>query len=683
MALYDAWDEAKNFCLEFVIGQLKENYYSIFKDNEKGIFFLKELLSFRVIEGHGINGMWQRISEEYMDSVSGLIAGQNQMQNQMNQRMREIKEKLDSPFCIKGGLIEEYRELCVAKLVSDNMIYMYDIVRSCLKEILAFIEKKSDELQAYIDIFTYMKEIVDRNYRSVMNGSMPRVAYAGTLIDFSKTHDGATQKIIKYMDSMLGTKTPQGLATALANRIIQKEEQWIHSEEKFNPMKVFVDFLEEQYKDLQNLTIEEFIRLKYGTAGFNQGMQAICQELKNRADVIFPADTIISLYSLASKKYVVVPAGALNISANMAAFATANSATIAYSNDMNSMFWYNIVIGVPMFLLKDIGEYENAYEKNNIAGMHCKENANVNWKEWPTLSNQTLWSSPDKNMREKRYAMNVAADVKQYLACGLIQKEEGTELYQAYCAPENNSAITKESIVTWCKETYMEEPDYDEDGNIEAGKSFVNRIIASHSFDNYLVNLPDVYMNVTEENVYKLVRMNVFLYHRLQSTYKIYMECKEMIEKENVLRKKENAKVISMQRFYDYVRTGIVQITDDAVLLEQRDGEQEEIMYFDDYNTLENKFYLYIAFQNFMEKFDEEELEEVDEYRKELSSNRSEEARTKYRRLSEGFIKECTDMRDSLKKLETKKLLEKSGQAAMIAVYTEFFDTFISMKKGR
>ena len=668
--LYNAWDKAKNMVLEFVIKQLYTQYRGIFTDKAMGIFFLKELLSYRVVDGKDFNGIYYRITEEYKASVAGLIAGQNEIQAKMNQRMEVIKDELSSPLCVlPGGLIEEYRELCVAKLVSDNMVYMYDnIVWDCLNQIESFLEERMKEVQTYIDVFTYMKEVVERNYRSVMNGTMPQEEFAATLINFSNV-DNATQNIINFMNNMLNEKTPQGLATALAAKILETENQWVHSDEEFNPMKVFVDFLENQYTELPNLTIEKFIQEKYRTANVQQGLQNVCQQLKNKADVIFPANPLVSLQTLSSQQYAVIPAGASSINQSMNGFAQVHNASIAHSNDMNSMFWYNIIIGVPMFLLKDIDLYEKAYEKNITAGNHIRENEVCSWKEWPNLSSQTLWSTVNQNTREREYIEKVEKDTKKYRECGLIDDN-----YRAHCIIDEEFDISKDKIIKWCKEIYLEE----NDANTE--KALVDAMIVANAdrFVHYNVNIPTVYMNVQGGNLYKMLRMNVFLYQKLQKTYQVLEECKKLMEEEIARREAEFNKVKNVQRFYDYIRTGIIQTNEDGMYLERKDGEQFEIIDFNDYSRLEKQFYIYEAFQCFVEKF-EEEFDELDDYKKELAGDKSKEAKEKYKVSKEKFLTECENMRTSLKKVDTKKSLERIGKGNMISVYNEFIATLIDM----
>lgn len=693
--LSNAWDKAKNITLEFVINQLYAQYRSMFTNQNQGIFFLKELLSYRIVDGKEFNGVLFRIAEEYKASVDGLIAGQKELQAKMNQRMEVIKEELDAPICLKvGKLIEEYRELCVAKLVSDNMIEMYHIiVRDCLNQIESFLEERIKEVQTYIDVFTYMKEVVDRNYKSVMDGTMPQEEFAATLINFNDVDD-ATQNVIDFMDNMLNQKTPQGLATALAAKILQTQKQWLHSDEEFNPMKVFVDFLENQYAQLPNLTIENFLQVKYKAANVQTGLQTVCQQLKNKAEVIFPANPLVSLQQLSSQQYAVIPAGALSINQSMTGFANVHGASIAQSKDMNSMFWYNIIIGVPMFLLKDIDLYEKAYEQNSTAGNHIRENEKCSWKEWSNLSSQTLWTTNNQIPRERNFVEKVKSDAEKYLKCGLIRTVGVTSNYKdykAHCILEDEFDTSKDKIIKWCKEVYLANPVMDIDGKADIERAFVEEMIAANisDFGEYNVNIPTVYMNVKDDNLYKMLRMNVFLYQKLQKTYQVYETCKKFMEqeiagKEAELKKEiakkeaETKKVQNMQRFVDYVRTGIIQTNEDGMYLERKDGEQIEIIDFNDYSRLERQFYIYEAFQCFVNNF-EEEFEELDEYRKELSGDKSKEAKEKYKALKETLGAECKKMQDSLKKLDTKKSLERIGKENMISVYHDFFATLLAI----
>ena len=121
--------------------------------------------------------------------------------------------------------------------------------------------------------------------------------------------------------------------------------------------------------------------------------------------------------------------------------------------------------------MADINEYEKMYEGNNIPGMHTRENKTENWKDMPALSNSILWPSADFNKRERSYMQTVKVNVQKFIDCGLIIKEESTEIYRAICLPENDTSCNKESIIYWCKTKYINDPEYTQEGLIDSAKN--------------------------------------------------------------------------------------------------------------------------------------------------------------------------------------------------------------------
>lgn len=689
--LYNAWDIAKNKSLERIVGALDERYYRLFQDGNAGIYFLRELFSARVIDGDKFNGICQRIRNEYVPSINGLIAGQQEMQRQIEMRMREIVSSLGG---VMGGgmkrnaLIEEYRELCVASLVCDNRIYLYEnIVKDCMKQILEHLEHKLTALQKYIDVLTYMKEIVSANYHNVMEGKLTQAEYAGRLIDFSSM-DNETLQVLHYLDAMLAGETAEGLATALEGKIIQTEGKWADSPdsaEEFEPMKVFVQFLEDRYKAVPNLTLEKFLQIKYGQGGFSTGIMALCNELKSKADVIFPVSPVFSLSSMASHKYVVIPNSATNMKTDLEAFAKANGAAVAESSDANSIYWYNTVIGVPLFANSDIAYYEAVYEKNGISGMHLWENSTDNWKDFPALTVPEVWTNPDQNPREKNYLNQIQQDTQCYLQNGLIEKDQTTGLYMAKCFRRNSSYADREAVLEWCSRDYVSNSEKDENGLIQSGAALWKSLCQSFQgeMEEYTVNIPTVYMQVTDDKLYEMLRLNVFLYKRLKETYELYKICEETVAQENEKQMERLARNKNIARFYDYARTGILQFREEAVILEKKNGEEEEVSYFEDYTTLENRFYVYWAYQKLIDKYTEEELQDLDDYCSELNNDHSPKAREKYRALSDALIQNCEEVREALKKLDLKKALKDEGKEAMTAEYADFYTELLGKQKGK
>ena len=345
---------------------------------------------------------------------------------------------------------------------------------------------------------------------------------------------------------------------------------------------------------------------------------------------------------------------------------------------MKSIYWYNLVIGVPLYALADINDYEKLYEENNIPGMHTRENKTENWKDMPALSNSILWPFADFNKRERSYMQTVKASVNKYINCGLIIKEESTEIYRAVCLPENDTSCNKESIVDWCKTKYINDPEYTQEGMIDSNKEFIKKMVSENMLKEYLVTLSNVYFRVTDENLYQLVRMNYFLYIKLMQMYEVYNSCLPVIEESN----RQVVEHKKMAKFYEYVRTGIISFEDDMVIMTDQTGEQQELMYFSDYTAIEVTNFIYYTFQRFVERFKNEDLDEWDEYAKELSSDHSETAKTKYREFSDAFIDRCATAREKLKKIDAQKVLRQVGMEKMIAKYNAFYDEMMLLKKG-
>ena len=686
--LYNAWNVAKNKYLSDIIKRLNEYYQRMFQDEDGGIYFLKELLESRVIDGRSFNGVLYRLKTEYKDSIQDLINGEQLVINAAEDEIKNIQNILESPFCVgplAKGKIEEYREQCINKFNAENRIGLYNtVVTDCLNQIIQWLETKLDNIRSYIDVFTYMKKIIDDNYRMVMSDTMPMADYAGKVLEFSKKgNDPATDQAIAYLDAMLAGKTSAGLTTNLESCLLGNEQKWILKGDGFNPMEVFVAFLEAQYPALPNLTLDKFLNVQYGANGVAAGMAAICTSLQSRAAVTFPVSANLSLTSLPSHRYVTVPAGVANIAGPVGAAAKREGADEVNSVDRNSIYWYNLVIGVPLWALLDIGEYEEAYEKNTVSGMHIQETAEDNWRDLPTLSNQDNWPYADFNPRERKYAKQEEEDVKDYLACGLVRKD-ASGLYQALCLPENNSVHTGETVIAWCRDAYLQNPLKDAAGNMECGSAFVDELAKENAFETYQVIIPTVYMNVDNTNVHKMIRMNIFLYRRLQETYRLYEKCRELLlaadrERQEAIRTRKQ-----MKRFYDYVRTNIVQIGEDGVLLEKPDGDQEEILYFEDCETeTVIPVYIYYAFERFDEIYQEEELSELDEHCKALLENHSQDSRSVYRAASERFMEICADQENRLKKLDFKRACREVGKETEISKAAEFYKKMLALRLGK
>ncbi|MEI3182535.1 MAG: hypothetical protein V8S98_03850 [Lachnospiraceae bacterium] len=132
---------------------------------------------------------------------------------------------MDIPYFAR---LMNMEKACVDSLVWENVEYLYDhYVRECLNEAMADLRKKIEEVEKFISIFEYLKEIVKKNYDMVMAGKMPpHAVYASQLLDFSKSEDDKSVKATKdYLDDMLMQKTSTGLVTTFESESWKKKKK--------------------------------------------------------------------------------------------------------------------------------------------------------------------------------------------------------------------------------------------------------------------------------------------------------------------------------------------------------------------------------------------------------------------------------------------------------------------------
>ena len=245
------WDTSARRCTARVVSDFEQRYRQMFQDPKYGIYYLKELLSCRVVDNKSFDGIREYIYKDYYSiQLEDLIRSAEESRHVAEEERRYMEKH--AIFIIS---YEKYCKICIAELVAQDIQDLYDhFVRKCLEELLSNIDEKIKDLQEYVDIVTYLEAIVTKNYDTAMNGNMPHAEYANVLLDFSKRNDPAdppVDRVINMLDSMLAQKSGAGLVTALESNILNTEEAWLHSTEKFNPVKVFVEFLENQFTEMQ------------------------------------------------------------------------------------------------------------------------------------------------------------------------------------------------------------------------------------------------------------------------------------------------------------------------------------------------------------------------------------------------------------------------------------------------
>ena len=646
-SMYEQWDIARQKNTSRVANNIAKDFQAKFTGPHFGIYFLRELLACRRVDGDLINGTLEQIKKDYYETqleslINGARAGRQQAIADMNRI--ENGHYVFFPF-------DEYGEACVKRLVWEDKEYLYDhYVRKCLDEAIVDLKGKIAEVQKYIDIFAYIKGLIDGNYQLAMSGNMPSHAeYAKQLLDFSQD-ESEVKSVIAYLDKLLNQKTDAGLVTAFESKIWGNKKRWDSSSEDYDPIQTFVDFLEEQFSPIVQLSLDQFLMMHFKAEGVSEAINKMCDQIKQNASVLFPSIPQMPMSNLPSNNWIIVPANAGTLTHDVDAYVRGvSNAKAAHSSDRNRIYWYNLTAGIPMFALPDIHSYENEYKtnlKNNDFGVHLQETVVDNWRDLPLLDNRAFWPQGYVDQDEVRYMQLVQRNTDVLVKAGLIQQIESNNVeeqmgdtdlgdstmpqteqkpYKAYVL--NDDVLTKKGkneILTWCKNTYMQNPVY-KDGLMDAGAGFVNELYNfcntnRDSMREIPIQNGSMMMNITNsDNLYKAMRMQRFLYKRLCKTFEIYKECRDMIDQHNQTLLKNQKLNADIVRFAKLIKAGIIQIQDEEELAYYEDsmGKQTVFVNYFSLNPVEKTYAVYHVFEKFCE-IDEQivaELEKIhDEY---------------------------------------------------------------------
>lgn len=388
-----------------------------------------------------------------------------------------------------------------------------------------------------------------------------------------------------------------------------------------------MNFLENEFAPLVRLSLEQFLTMKYDANTMAEAIKKMCDQLKRDADIIFPSGPCLSISDLPSNNWIIVPADAGQVKTAVENYiASVPDANVATSQDRNSIYWYNLIAGIPLFALKDIYSYEKEYkekQQNMNKGVHLWETENENWKEFPLLNNRKLWENEGYYDKEEvDYEESVQRDTDCFLKSGLIQEiKENTDnygFYKAYVLDDVTLEHGSEKILEWCEKTYMQAPHLDENGLIDTKSGLVNAMNQfckekGHNMQEVYIQNDSMWFVIKDEaGLYKAMRMQIFLYKKLCKTFELYQKCKNMVDQKNQVLAEAKKLNIDTERFANFVKAGIIQMDEKEALYEASTGNQKSITKYITLESWQKKFVVYSVFKKFCEKTDDRILKELD-----------------------------------------------------------------------
>ena len=376
--MYEEWDIARQKNISRINNNIEKDFQEKFTEPDYGIYFLKELLANKRVNCDEINGTLEQIKSGYYEAqlealINGARARQQQAMVDMN-RM-ENGHYLFFPF-------DEYGEACVKQLIWKDMEALYDhYVRACLDEAIANLEGKIAEVQKHIDVFAYLKSVVDENYQLIIDGRMSEGE--GQLLDFSRGTP-EIQNVITYLDRMLAEKTNEELVRKFSSKL------W-ESRTRFDPVQTFVEFLEEEFKPILKLSLLDFLTIQHGSAMAKNAVQQICEKLDHESSGSLILVPQLSLQNFPSETVILAPNDPLVVSEIQAYMSWKLNTRVIPVHGCQAIYWSEVNT-IPVFTLADLQRYEEEYQEykqNSMPGIHLCETEEENWEDFPLLENES------------------------------------------------------------------------------------------------------------------------------------------------------------------------------------------------------------------------------------------------------------------------------------------------------
>lgn len=650
-------DYACNGVLSDLLSNFNGKADAMLLDPDRGLFYSVKFLGHVAEQEGDLNGFLQRVRTDVLGEVDGLVGGALSNQANIKADMGEIEGELGRFTLFSGSKIEEYVELCVAYYVEESKKEVYRRIGEKLNEFIGYVEERLRLYQNFADSFWGISDIFDSNFRCVKEGKAETEDYHQNLLDFSHS-DEATKKVIEYLDKLLEEKQYRGMVVRLAEMMKQHVKE-LSGEDEFNPMYVYTRFIENEFQEIPDATIEKLISVKYGENGFQQGVAEICEGLYNASKVIFDPIPTFPLEQLSAISYVTVPKAAVDLVNEVQTYAAMRGARVATSSNLNSIVWYKLICGVPLFSIGKVAEYEESYEHAVLkAGMHLCETPKRDWRKFPNLYNKVYWEQ--ENKREQKIIDEVEANVDKFLEWGILyENNDGAERdYRARLL--KSTRIDKDRMDAFLTQ-YCTGFHEDEDGNFLLGGHLFAAICDFFEGEEESVYPPTVYEKKDLPGLKRMVRMNWLLYLRMKDQMQIYQAFADEIVEKN-----------RMGQFINLWSTGLIREEDGFYIFSDAMGRETELLFTEDLTRLEREYGLYYRlFQNFMKKVDADMMAGLDEVVSEIKHDRSKAA--KLRETKQLLLGECEAKLAELNRVLIQREFKNQGKEQMMEEMKSFY----------
>ncbi|MCI9077435.1 MAG: hypothetical protein HFH68_00745 [Lachnospiraceae bacterium] len=648
----DAIEASANIVTAGLTESIERELQSVLLD--KGVSYVSELLQGKIYEESTVNGIITRLKTEYINSVHDYKITID-TEREEYKRKREYLERNKPVF--KLAWIKDYRDVCVNEMNCDTRYIVFDMAETALEQIIAHLDVKLEEIVRYNEILVYLGEIMEENFKLARKKPIGE-SYAVQLFDMSRK-DEQTLLFLNWLKEQVAAPNDavkKARAGKLVQTMLNTKKFWMKSDnaENFRPVNVIMEFMEDEYKFLREMTLEKFSVVFFGADNIAEGIENIFHILMAKGALMAKPHTTFSHWKTwVRHSYITIPGGMGSIPNAIRKQASINGISQATGMDLNNISYINMICGMPLYALDDISTYERIYEESvrNTNGVHIIENEKEDLINLPPLvSKDGRGFLKVPNQREIQYLKEYETMIKDYLSIGIIWKTDFS--YYSYFIPEDSS-LDMEEVKTWCHEVYLKDnPKPDMEGFKNGfDKEFLDE---NRNLRSVMVDIDRLYLqNIEpEQGLQRFMRYYITLKANLDGLYHCFTECMQVIGSANKNEENRRKLVKAAERYYNYVYMGILKHADHSsyggiIVLTDEKGEEFILCYEDDFKDKEKQMSIYNGCMelwkcDYNETMHEaginaEFLERLDEFAEEKKKDRSKMAER--RADKEQFVK--------------------------------------------
>lgn len=263
----------------------------------------------------------------------------------------------------------------------------------------------------------------------------------------------ATKVVMRYLDDLIPDTEVSRKAKKFVSLLCSKKDEWTQldppqgkSQAAFDAAKIIRDFIQEEFGQVVNSTMENFLVKLYsgdkdavvpqlppaqdpdGHKPLVTAAETLVNQLSMNASPLLQTRTGFSLDSCGCNKYLTVPYGCKWLDQHIEKYATSHGVvdpgSVYRSSAREEIVLYRLYICVPAWALSCVEQAEKDYESNpHEVGLHMEYGENGrDWSRFPNLVNQTLFHGdiPEWDLREAGLAKEAADDLKKAAGLGLV-----------------------------------------------------------------------------------------------------------------------------------------------------------------------------------------------------------------------------------------------------------------------